>query len=155
ISYGHLVDASITNGMAADDAAQENALYLSHADAANDCAYPRACAVGPRRVVSGYATNNGADGLRRFAVRYRDGRDHRLGRGFLGFGERIITDLDTGFGTADLYDNTTFVEDLHVFPFAGQVAHTWRWQPGLVSQPKPDQIELSFSDIKRTFFATN
>src|SRR5262245_13448249 len=140
ISYGHL-----TNG------ADESALYLSHAGAANDCAYPRACAVGPRRVVSAYATNNGADSLRHFGVRYRDGRYHRLGRGFLGFGERIVTDLDTGGGTADFYDNTAFVAGLNVFPFAGQVVHAWRWQPGLSSQPKPDQIELSLTDVTRSF----
>ena len=45
-------------------------------------------------------------GQRHFGVRYRDGRYHRLGRGFLGFGERIVTDLDTGAGTADFYDNS-------------------------------------------------
>src|SRR5262249_10222639 len=49
ISYGHINDASITSGMKAGDPALESQLYLSHADAANDCAYPRRCAVGPRR----------------------------------------------------------------------------------------------------------
>jgi hypothetical protein len=35
--------------------------------------------------VSGYALNDGSDGERRFAVRYRDGRYHQRGLGFFGF----------------------------------------------------------------------
>ncbi len=38
------------------------------------------------RVVSGYAVNDGADRPRRFEAGYRDGRYHRLGRGFSGSG---------------------------------------------------------------------
>jgi hypothetical protein len=121
ISYGHMIDGSITDGIAAGDPKRASYGYLARADAANDCAYPRRCAVGPRRLVTAYETNNGADGARRFALRYRDGRYHRLGRGFLGFGERLLTDLDTGAGVADFYDNLTFDEALRVFPFAGQV----------------------------------
>ncbi|NUQ77807.1 MAG: type IV secretion protein Rhs, partial [Polyangiaceae bacterium] len=145
ISYGHLIDASTA----------ENALYLSRFDPLNPCEYPRRCVVGPRRVVSGYAVNDGSGGLRRSSVQYRDGRYHQLGLGFLGFGERIITDLDTQAGTAEFYDNITFDDALNVFPFAGQVAHQWRWTPGLPSQPKPDQIELSFLDIEQTVVSTN
>src|SRR5262249_5680056 len=131
--------------------------YLSHADPANGCAYPIACAVGSHRVVTGYTLNNGADGVRHFGVRYRDGRYHRLGRGFLGFGERIVTDLDTHAGTAAFYDNVTAksLGAVTVFPFAGQVQHEWRWAPGLPAQPKPDQIELSFGDVTPTFVPTN
>ena len=129
-SYGHLTDASITNGTPAGDPALESDLYLSHADATNTCNYPRTCAVGPRRVVSGYTTNNGADGVRHFGLRYRDGRYHRLGRGFLGFEERIVNDLDTLAGTADFYDNSTFTSGLNVFPFVGQVQHEWVLEPG-------------------------
>ena len=121
ISYGHMIDGSITDGIAAGDPKLASYSYLAHADAANDCAYPRRCAVGPRRLVTAYETNNGADGARRFSLRYRDGRYHRLGRGFLGFGERLLTDLDTGAGVADFYDNLTFDEALRVFPFAGQL----------------------------------
>jgi hypothetical protein len=118
ITYGHMVDASITNGTPAGDPALEHDAYLSHADPANGCAYPIRCAVGPRRQVVAYTTNNGADSPRHFAVRYRDGRYHRLGRGFLGFGERIVTDLDTGAGTADFYDNQTSQDlgSVTVFP---------------------------------------
>ncbi len=157
ISYGHLTDAWMTSGAVAGDPAREGSLYLSHADAANDCAYPSSCAVGPRRVVSAYTLNNGADGERRFGVRYRDGRYHRLGRGFLGFGERLVTDLGTGAGTTDFYDNRTETTagGVPVFPFAGQVQHAWQWAPGLQSQPKPDQIELSFTDLTLTVVPTN
>jgi RHS repeat-associated protein len=155
ISYGHMTDPSITSGLEAADPAMESALYLSRSDPANDCNYPRRCAVGPRRVVSGYELNDGADGVRRFQVRYRDGRYHQLGLGFLGFSERIVTDLDTLAGSADFYDNRFFDEDLKAFPLSGQVERQWRWAPGLSSQPKPEQIELSFLDIARTVVPTS
>ncbi len=155
ISYGHLTDASITDDLAADDPALASHGYLSRADAANGCAYPRRCAVGSRRIVTAYETNNGADGLRHFGLRYRDGRYHRLGRGFLGFGERVLTDLDTGAGIADFHDNITFDSKLGVFPFVGQVKREWRWYPGLPEQPDPEQIELSFTDFTRTVVPTN
>ncbi len=150
VSYGHLTDAAITGGTALS-----SYLYLSHADATNDCGYPRSCAVGPRRVVSAYATNNGADSLRHYGVRYRDGRYHRLGRGFLGFEERLVTDLDTLAGTADFTDNVTFTAGLNVFPYAGQVLHAWRWYPGNANQADSDQIELSFTDVTPGIFFTN
>ncbi|MGK3979630.1 hypothetical protein WMF38_48925 [Sorangium sp. So ce118] len=155
ISYGHLTDASVTSGAAAEHPARESALYLARSGAADECGYPRRCVVGPRRVVSAYALNNGADRPRRFEVAYRDGRYHRLGRGFLGFGERIVTDLDTGAATLDGYDHVTFDDELQVFPFAGSVQRTWRWAPGLPSQPRPEQIELSFVDVARTLVSTN
>ncbi|WP_437485325.1 RHS repeat-associated core domain-containing protein [Sorangium sp. So ce1014] len=156
ISYGHLTDASVTSGGAAEeDPDRRSALYLARSGAADDCGYPRRCIVGPRRVVSGYALNNGADRPRRFEFSYRDGRYHRLGRGFLGFGERIVTDLDTGAARIDVYDHVTFDDELQVFPFAGHVRRTWRWAPGLPSQPSPEQIELSFLDVKRTVVPTN
>ncbi|AUX38230.1 MULTISPECIES: RHS repeat-associated core domain-containing protein [Sorangium] len=155
VAYGHLTDASITNGTAAGAPERESMLYVSRDDAANACEYPRRCAVGPRRVVSGYALNNGADRARRFEVRYRDGRYHRLGRGFLGFGERVVVEVDTGAATAERYDNVTFDEDLELFPFAGQVKQQWRWAPGLPDQPRPQQIELSFLDVTREMVPTN
>ncbi|MEO7329303.1 MAG: FG-GAP-like repeat-containing protein, partial [Minicystis sp.] len=155
LSYAHLTDRSITEGIAAGDPALGEHTYLARADEKNGCAYPRTCAVGSHRVVSAYATNNGADGVRRFALRYRDGRYDRLGNGFLGFGERLVTDLDTGAGVADFYDNQTFDADLRAYPFVGQVAHEWRWYPGLPDQPEPDKIELSFTDFKHTVVPTS
>ncbi|WP_438023101.1 RHS repeat-associated core domain-containing protein [Sorangium sp. So ce233] len=155
VSYGHLIDASITNDTAAESPERESMLYLSRDDAANECAYPRRCAVGPRRVVRAYAINNGADRPRRFEVRYRDGRYHRHGRGFLGFGERVLVDLDTRAGTAERYDNVTYDGELEAFPFAGQVEQERRWAPGLPEQPRPDRIELSFLDVKRTLVPTS
>ncbi len=58
IAYGHLSDASITNGIAPRDPALERYAYLAQADPTNGCAYPRSCAVGSRRVVTGYVSNN-------------------------------------------------------------------------------------------------
>ncbi|WP_437565852.1 RHS repeat-associated core domain-containing protein [Sorangium sp. So ce542] len=155
ISYGHLTDASVATGDEAEDPARASPLYLARSGAADDCGYPRRCVVGPRRVVSAYALNNGADRPRRFEVSYRDGRYHRLGRGFLGFGERVVTDLDTGAASLDAYDHITFDDELQVFPFVGSVQRTWRWAPGLASQPRPEQIELSFVDVMRTLVPTN
>jgi YD repeat-containing protein len=155
IAYGHLTDPSITSGLAADDPAMESALYLSRSDPNDDCSYPRRCAVGPRRVVRGYSLNDGAGGERRFGVRYRDGRYHQLGLGFLGYRERILTDLDTLAGVIERYDNATFDEDLNVFPFAGQVAEQVRFTPGLPGQPKPEPIELSLLAIQREVVPTN
>ncbi|WP_437874700.1 RHS repeat-associated core domain-containing protein [Sorangium sp. So ce513] len=156
ISYGHLTDdASVATGDGAGDPTRKSPLYLARFGAADDCGYPRRCVVGPRRVVSAYALNNGADRPRRFEVSYRDGRYHRLGRGFLGFGERLVTDLDTGAVAIDVYDNVTYDDELQVFPFAARVARTWRWAPGLPSQPRPEQIELAFVDVQRTFVPTN
>ncbi|KYF94662.1 hypothetical protein BE20_05930 [Sorangium cellulosum] len=139
ISYGHMTDASVTNEGVAEDPARRSALYLARSGTPEDCGYPRRCVVGPRRVVSAYALNNGADRPRRFEVGY----------------ERIVTDLDTGAVTIDAYDHVTFDDDLQVFPFAGRVQRTWRGAPGLPSQPRPEQIELSFADVRRTLVPTN
>ncbi|MGK3994888.1 RHS repeat-associated core domain-containing protein [Sorangium sp. So ce1024] len=157
ISYGHLTDASVaaTEGGDVGDPTRQRPLYLARSGAADDCGYPRRCVVGPRRVVSAYALNNGADRQRRFEVSYRDGRYHRLGRGFLGFGERLVSDLDTGAVAIDVYDHVTFDDELQVFPFAGSVQRTLRWAPGLPSQPRPEQIELAFVDVQRTLVPTN
>ena len=144
VSYGHLTDASITSGTAA----LESYLYISNADTANGCAYPRSCAVGPRRVVSAYATNNGADSPRHFGVRYRDGRYHRLGRGFLGFEERLVTDLDTLAGTASFFDNLTFMSGAQRLSLRGAGAARVALVPReRRTSPSPDQIELSFTDV--------
>ena len=150
LAYGHLIDASITAELAADDPAREEHLYLSRAESADDCAYPRRCAVGSRRVVSAYATDDGAGGVRRFAARYRDGRHDVLGHGFLGFGERTVVDLDTRAVTSDFYDHGTYDAELRAYPFAGQPARRWQVRPGLADQPDPAQIEMAFLDVTRT-----
>jgi len=157
ISYGHLTDAWKTNGEQANDPAKESYLYLSHADATNDCAYPRHCAVGPKRVVREYAMNDGQGGMRRFGVHYRDGRYDRRGHGFLGFGERIVTDLDTNAGTATFYDNMTAVKvgERNVYPFANQMHRQWRWAPALPNELKQNRVELAFVDMDVDVVPTN
>jgi RHS repeat-associated protein len=149
ISYGHLTDDAVTGGVEA-----ETPLYRARSDGKNGCDYPRACAVGPRRVVRAYALHNGADAKRHFEVYYRDGRYHRLGRGFLGFGERIVADLETRAGTSERYDNITFDEKIQAFPFVGQVVHEARWLPGLPQQEDPSRTELSFADVERAVVPT-
>ncbi|MDC0747778.1 FG-GAP-like repeat-containing protein [Polyangium mundeleinium] len=144
IQYTTLIDTSITED--APPGLQDRHTYVSRYDTANGCAYPMRCIVGPRRVVSSYAVFTGAEKPRHFRVRYRDGRWHRLGRGFLGFGERILDDLDKGGGTIEVYDNVTFDPTLNVYPFAGRPVRLLRWNlpwPAPITQP----IELGFTSI--------
>ncbi len=156
-SYGHLIDESITNEEQSKDLKREAHLYLSRSDLSNDCDYPRRCAVGSRRVVREYATNDGQGGVRRFGLRYRDGRYDRRGHGFLGFGERIVTDLDTNAGTSTFYDNETLIKvgARDVYPFAGQVKSQWRWAPALPNESKQNRVELVFADSMHEVVPTN
>ncbi|MEZ4298873.1 MAG: RHS repeat-associated core domain-containing protein [Polyangiaceae bacterium] len=167
IDYGHLIDASITDadigsaggggggaGGAGGSEAGEEALYLSRHDPLNDCTYPRRCAVGTRRVVSGYSVDDGGGGQRRYSVRYRDGRYH-ASHGFLGFGARILTDLGTAATTVDFYDNTTFDAGQQVYPFANKRARQWRVSPGLQGQPDPAKVEISLLDTTRLHVPTH
>jgi RHS repeat-associated protein len=146
ISYDHFADRSITDGVAKGKE-REKYTYLSRHDPSNGCDYPRSCVVGPRRVVSAYELNDGADRERRFKLHYRDGRWHRLGRGFLGFGSRLLVDEDTGAGTEEVYDNVTYDPTSRTFPFAGQLVHARSYSPALPGQPDEDQIEVSVVDV--------
>ncbi|MDI1433322.1 FG-GAP-like repeat-containing protein [Polyangium sorediatum] len=115
---GFLPDLEITYGDLVD---RGEATYAPRSDPENDCIYPRACVVGGAAVVSSYRLNNGQNEARRFEVEYRDGRAHRHGRGFLGFGARIVRDLDTGTEVHERSDNVTFDSARRTFPFAGMV----------------------------------
>ncbi|MBK8257907.1 MAG: VCBS repeat-containing protein [Polyangiaceae bacterium] len=154
VSYGHLVDDSITRGADPKSAEVQADLYLSKLDALNDCAYPRRCTVGSRRVVKEYTRSDAAGGERHTTMRYRDGRFH-ASAGFLGFGQRISTDGETGALTVDFYDNVTFDAGLQVHPFAQWPAKRWRGHPGLKSQPNPAQVEMSFTDWSRVVVPTS
>jgi hypothetical protein len=154
VTYGRLIDDSKTTGQVAKD----SDFYLSQSDPNNPCDYPRHCAVGSRRVVSEMALNDGQGGVRRFGLRYRDGRYDRRGYGFLGFAKRYLTDLDTGATTLDVYDNVTRVtigarDD--VYPFIGQIVQQWHWTPGLPTQPDSGQIEMAFADRQIDVVPTN
>jgi RHS repeat-associated protein len=143
IQYGNLVDAAITQGLSETSAKAEPFTYLSRFDPGNGCQYPRACVVGPQRVVRSFQRNDGQNQARTFALGYRDARYHRLGRGSLGFGERFLFDLDAGSGSAERYDNVTWDATFSVFPFAGQVVEGVTWSPASATQPAPTQIELT------------
>ncbi len=145
ITYDTLVDRAAALGVDKTTALGEAQTYDPRWDAGNGCAYPRACAVGPHRVVSKYVLNNGANQARTMRMRYRDGRFHHEGRGFLGFGARITIDADTGAGSAELYDNVTFDPTLQVFPFAHHVVRSWSWVPGLPSDPHPERVALGYT----------
>ncbi|HLM73344.1 MAG TPA: VCBS repeat-containing protein, partial [Polyangiaceae bacterium] len=153
IRYENLVDrAAATAGASAIP--PEARTYLPRENAPDDaCDYPVRCVVGPRRVVSGYSIYTGAVKPREFEVAYRNGRYHRLGQGFLGFGERIVRDKDTGAGTAELFDNFTYDVDLEVFPFAGQIAHEYRWTPAITHEGDAPEVglELRYTHIQRMF----
>jgi RHS repeat-associated protein len=147
ITYGTLVDHAKTNDIDPASNEAEVETYLPRTDAANGCDYPRTCVVGPRRVVASYTLNNGENQPRSFSVRYRDGRSHQLGRGFLGFGAVLTIDDATQSGRADVYDNVTEDDTLlnltdlaHpfnvvVFPHASQIEHAWSWVPDLPETP--------------------
>ncbi|WP_437570485.1 RHS repeat-associated core domain-containing protein [Sorangium sp. So ce542] len=143
ITYSHLSSPHASDGLS--PLPDEQKIYNPMENAAKEeCAYPLRCALGPRAVVSGYTLNNGANAERRFEVAYRNGRYHRLGRGFLGFGKRIVRDLDTGSGTVEFYDNVTFDKDLNVFPYAHQVMREVRYSPLETHDQAPSGIvELS------------
>ncbi len=153
ISYEHLIDKSKADGAPP----KETDFYSSQWDAANDCVYPRHCAVGAKRVVSEYRVNDGAGGQRRYGLRYRDGRNDRRNHGFLGFGERILTDLDTGATTASFYDNRTAVAigGRTVYPFAGQIVSQWRFAPALPTEANKNRVELLFADNVLEVVPTN
>jgi hypothetical protein len=156
IEYDHLIDRSTTTG--STGLAKAARTYLprdSITEAA--CEYPIRCVVGPRRVVSKYLLNSGKEKPRSFQVAYRNGRYHRLGRGFLGFGMRIVRDLDTGSGTAELFDNETFDANLNAFPYAGHVAHEWRWSPTILHHGDAPEValELLFTHIPRQTVPSN
>ncbi len=149
IDYESLVDTSITHDISTSDPLYEKQTYIKRSNPNNTCTYPRTCVVGPSRVVSSYQINDGQNQPRHFSVEYRDARYHRLGRGMLGFGERIVVDDETGAGTAELYDNMTWDQALEVFPFAGQMVESWSWGPASAVPPKssgqpgkPTQVEL-------------
>ncbi len=143
ITYGHLTDGTD--------------LYRAHEDAANSSAYPRHAAVGPQRVVKEYAIHDGQGGQRRYGLRYRDGRYDRDLRQWLGFGKRILKDLDTGETTIDFYDNVTKEEvgARSAYPFLGQVVKQWQYAPGLPTQPSPDLVEMTFAEKTLEVVPTN
>jgi len=159
ITYDHLIDRAktVSDSGSIPSVPAEARTYLPRDHAPDGaCAYPIRCVVGPRRVVSGYQLNAGRDKPRSFQVVYRNGRFDRLGRGSLGFGTRIVRDLDTGSGTAELYDNETFDANLKVFPFAGLVEHEWRWSPTLTRPEDPPKLtlELLFTHTYREAIPT-
>jgi RHS repeat-associated protein len=146
IHYGNLVDRTITDGISPDALAYDDQTYIARADPNNGCTYPRACVTGPMRVVRSYRVANGRNEQRTFYVKYRDGRYHRTGRGFLGFGERIVIDGDTAAGASEQYDNVTHDEDLDVFPFAGQVVRSATWTASKPHWLDPGQVDVTFAE---------
>ncbi|XXY17780.1 RHS repeat-associated core domain-containing protein [Sorangium sp. So ce216] len=155
ITYSHL--SSPHSGDGSSPLPDEQKIYNPMENAVEEeCAYPLRCALGPRAVVSGYTLNNGANVERRFEVAYRNGRYHRLGRGFLGFGKRIVRDLDTGSGTVEFYDNVTFDGKLNVFPYARQVMREVRYSPPETRDQAPSEVvELSHTNSLLVTVKTN
>ncbi|MFS8067171.1 MAG: RHS repeat domain-containing protein, partial [Byssovorax sp.] len=95
--------------------------------------------------------NNGQNQARRFTVHYRDGRSHRLGRGFLGFGTVLTIEDDLRAGRAEFYDNITFYPTFQVFPHAGSVVRAWSWVPELFQQ----YTRIAFAFTDRTMVTAN
>lgn len=146
IDYTTLIDRTVTQGIPKSSLAYDDQTYIARADPANGCSYPRACVVGPERVVRRYWVNNGNNQARGVSLKYRDARYHRRGRGFLGFGERIQIDADTAAGVAEFYDNITYLPDRDTFPYAGQVVRSWAWTTEKGSWLDPGRVEISFTE---------
>lgn len=151
IEYGALLDHAKTQEIDPASPAAENETYLPRTDPDNDCVYPRTCAVGSKRVVSSYTVNNGQNQARRFTVHYRDGRSHRLGRGFLGFGTVLTIEDNLHAGRAEVYDNVTFYPTFQVFPHASSVVRAWGWVPELSQQ----YTKVAFTYTDRTMVTRN
>jgi RHS repeat-associated protein len=146
ITYGNLVDTSVTKSIGPSSVAYDGLPYVAHADPANDCTYPRACVKGAERVVTSFAMANGRNEQRHFSVKYRDGRYHRTGRGFLGFGARYVVDGATSSGVAEFYDNITHNAARDTFPHAGQVVRSWAWSGERASTLDPGRVEIAFTE---------
>lgn len=156
--------ATITDGMAPRDPAHpafrpqiaiEYGTLAGHPvyEKGEDCEYPIRCAAGTRRVVAAYELDTAGVEPRRFEYTYRDGRYHRLGRGFLGFAERVMRDPDTNAGRLEIYDNSTFDTSFSSFPFANQPSEVISWTP---TRDEHDLIvELSFQSMTFQVAATN
>ncbi len=145
IEYGTLLDHAKTVGIDATSSEAESETYLPRTAPVNGCDYPRTCVVGSKRVVSSYTLNNGQNQARAFSMRYRDGRAHRLGRGFLGFGTVLTIDDDLNAGRAEVYDNITLDSTFNTFPFAGSVVRSWSWIPEKLGH-LPTLVALSYTD---------
>ena len=66
---------------------------------------------------------------------------------WLGFGRRVLKDLDTGATVVDMFDNVTIATGKRdVYPFVGQMVQQWQWSPELPTQPNPNQVEMAFAD---------
>ena len=155
IHYGNLVDLAVTKGIAATSPEHDDLLYVARSDPNNGCAYPRACVAGPERVVRSYVLDNGHAERRSFELKYRDGRFHHKGRGFLGFGERMLVDGDTAAGSVEIYDNVTHDGTFDTFPFAGQVVRSLAWSNTKPSWSDPGQVEMTFGERSLELYATN
>lgn len=131
IEYGTLLDNAKTAGINPGSISEESETYSPRTDPHNECAYPRTCVVSTKRVVSSYTVNNGQNLPRSFSVHYRDGRAHRLGRGFLGFGTVLTLESNLQAGRAEVYDNITYYQNLQFFPYADTVVRSWSWVPEL------------------------
>lgn len=101
-------------------------------------------------MVQEYRLNDGVGRQRRYGLRYRDGRYDREMQQSLGFGQRLLTDLDTGATMVDVWDNVTkaSIGQRSVYPFVGQMVEQWQWSPGLPTQPNPNQVEMAFVTCK-------
>ncbi|MDI3282659.1 RHS repeat-associated core domain-containing protein [Polyangium sp. 15x6] len=148
--------ASVTDGMARHqpgDPDFEPGVAIKYAtladpsvyERAEGCEYPVRCVAGPRRVVAAYEVDTAGKEPRRYELHYKDARFHRLGRGFLGFAERVVRDVAKDAGRIEVYDNKTYDPSFRTFPFAGQPTQVMRW--ATTRRTNDVTVELSFSSI--------
>lgn len=120
------------------------------------CQYPVACVVSSRPVVSTFSINrNSMNEPFNYTVTYRDGRHHRLGQGWLGFGSRITYDENSGGGTWDVYDNSTLHPGFGFYPYIGSPIGSRTWALSDKDLSTSPRVDMSFVDIERSIVVTN
>ncbi|WP_170300498.1 RHS repeat-associated core domain-containing protein [Myxococcus fulvus] len=83
------------------------------------CTYPQYCGTRGMWVVGSYETDSGQGDVpelpfRKYDVSYAEGRTDLRGRGWLGFGRRVVTDTATNATTTTVYDNVTRTGTLYL-----------------------------------------
>jgi hypothetical protein len=108
---------SITNGVGATTTVSYvPATNRSVVTKGTGTAFPTLDLTRPIYVVSGVATTNGVSGNHNYSYAYSGGRIDTRGRGFLGFEQTSVTDLQT-----NIVQTTTYHQD---FPYLGLLGST-------------------------------
>jgi hypothetical protein len=88
-------------------------------------------------------------------MHYADGRAHRHGRGFLGFGLVSTQDIETGSVVTDHFDNMTFDSTFRTFPFAGMAVLSETSILAGPNDPDPARVDTTSQRFEPEVRVTN